>query len=188
MAIEVYHGKYVVAEDATQIMDVETIREDCKKIKDVSEKLDSISEKIKQLKLNCSKDVLSVRGVDLEDRFGDYEKDVKDFSLYLSDLSDTISAAMQRVLNRKQVIFNEEAKRMDEREEQLNGHNTVDSTIHFGIEGEGNQDEILSEVPVSNSNSTTTIVYDENGNPDHAVVQASVVIARSPEDVNAINS
>ena len=35
------------------------------------------------------------------------------------DLSETVNTTTQRVVNRKQVIFNEEAKRLDEQEALL---------------------------------------------------------------------
>lgn len=118
MAIEVYHGKYVTAEDVGTIIDLATINECCKTFKTVADKLETISGKIRTLKEVCNKDALSFGSRSMEDIIEQYEKSVKDLSLYLSELAQTIINTTLRVMNRKQTILNEEAIRQDKEKEK----------------------------------------------------------------------
>ena len=62
----------------------------------------------------------------------EYGKRTRDFSLYINDLSETVNTTTQRVVNRKQVIFNEEAKRLDEQEALLHLDTTPQQTTDMG--------------------------------------------------------
>lgn len=114
MAVERFHGKYIYGENARQYIDIDTINDACRIMKEASNKLNAISEKIDRLRELCSKDALSVDGEGMDERIEAYENFMNDFSLYIDDLSNTIRDTTQRVFNRKQIILNEEAKRMDQ--------------------------------------------------------------------------
>lgn len=115
MAIEIYRGKYVTGDSAREYIDIDTINDGCKLMKSASEKLDIIQKKIDYLKEFCSKEALYIQGESLEEKINSYEKNVNNFSGYIDDLSNTIEATALRVFNRKQVILNEDAKRLDEK-------------------------------------------------------------------------
>jgi len=119
MAIEVYHGKYVTAEEAISYFDLATINDCCKTFNTVSEKLVVIANKIKTLQDICTKDAVSFGNMNMEDNIIEYEKSVRDLSLYLSDLASTIMNTTFRVINRKQVLLNEEAAHEDKEKERL---------------------------------------------------------------------
>lgn len=116
MAIEKYQGKYVIAEDALNVIDMPNIQAGCKMIKDVSQQLSVLAKKVNLLKDYYNSDNLSIDSVDMEQFVDDHEKRMRDFSLYLSDLSETIMNTTQRVINRKQFAFNEEARILDEQQ------------------------------------------------------------------------
>ncbi|MBR4693255.1 MAG: hypothetical protein IKQ06_05100 [Bacilli bacterium] len=132
MAIEKYQGKYVIAEDALKVIDMPTINNGCRMLKDASEKLENLSKKIEVLKDLINRDSLSVSDSNMEAIIEEYEKRTRDFSLYINDLSETVNTTTQRVVNRKQVIFNEEAKRLDEQEALLHLDTTPQQTTDMG--------------------------------------------------------
>ena len=132
MAIEKYQGKYVVAEDALKVIDMPTINSGCRMLKDASEKLDNLSKKIEVLKDLINRDTLSISDSNMEAIIEEYGKRTRDFSLYINDLSETVNTTTQRVVNRKQVIFNEEAKRLDEQEALLHLDTTPQQTTDMG--------------------------------------------------------
>ena len=114
MAIEKFRGKYIVGENASKYIDMDTIHDGCRMMRTAAEKLAMIYKKIDHLRDVCSRDALSVQGENLENRIEAYENQINDFSLYIEDLSNVIEDTTLRVFNRKQVILNEEAKRLDE--------------------------------------------------------------------------
>ena len=132
MAIEKYQGKYVVAEDALKVIDMPTINSGCRMLKDAAEKLDNLSKKIEVLKDLINRDTLSISDSNMEAIIEEYGKRTRDFSLYINDLSETVNTTTQRVVNRKQVIFNEEAKRLDEQEALLHLDTTPQQTSDIG--------------------------------------------------------
>ncbi len=97
-------------------------------LKDASEKLERISKKIYDLKESYNSDTLTVSNLNMEEMIEHYEKLANDFSLYINDLSETLEKATQRVVNRKQTIFNEEARRLDEKEALLHEGSTTPVT------------------------------------------------------------
>ena len=133
MAVEMFRGKYVNAESATNYIDINSISEGCQMMKDAADKLNDISKKIDLLKEICNKEALSVQGVSMEDIIEMYEKNTKDMSLYISELSDTVLSTTQRVVNRKQIILNEAAKIDEQKEaalrEDVDDLNLVNSQI-----------------------------------------------------------
>ncbi|MBP5678291.1 MAG: hypothetical protein J6X28_00490 [Bacilli bacterium] len=119
MAVEVFIGNYITAEDAQQYIDYNTISEGCRMMKEAAEKLSQISKKIDVLKDTCSLETISVQGKGMEKYIEPYEKDTRDMALYIQDLSSTILDATVRVLNRKQTILNEAAKLYEHKESLL---------------------------------------------------------------------
>ena len=119
MAIERFQGKYITAEDATRTIDVPTIYDGCKMMKSAADKLDVLTKKIDVLRETYNRDAFSVS----EEIVEEYEKRTNNFSLYINDLAEMIEKTTTRVANRKQIILNEEAKRLDEQEALL--HNDV---------------------------------------------------------------
>ena len=122
MAIERYIGTFVSADDATKIIDMYTINDGCRMMKEAADKLERLTKKIRLLKEACGKETFSISGTDMEEMIGTYENNTLKFSSYLSDLSDSIIATTLRVVNRKQILLNEEAKRLDKKEILLQHH------------------------------------------------------------------
>ncbi len=121
MAIDIYKGTIVTAQDAHEMIDASTILSGCSSMKDVSQKLNDISFKIGTLQSLCTKENLSIDGVGFDEKIGEYQKSVQNFSLYLDDLASSITTTCEKVLNRKQVILNEEAKRQEKEQLELKG-------------------------------------------------------------------
>ena len=119
MAIEVYQGNFVSAENASKYIDQATINDGCRMLNEASEKLALIAKKISLLRELCSKDALNIQGQTLEEKIETYEEDTNNFSVYLSELSEYLLNATQKVVNRKQVILNEEAKAIDDKKSYL---------------------------------------------------------------------
>ncbi len=110
MAIDMYKGKFVTAQDASKLIDTNNINKQCMNFNDAAEKLNAIADKIQVLRNICNKDAISVDGVGMEDTIDLYEKHVRELSEYLKNLSSNIVNDSQKIINRKQIIFNEEAK------------------------------------------------------------------------------
>ena len=113
MAIDVYHGTYVTAEDANDYIDVNTIQSGCSMMKEAADKITAIKDKINTLKELCDGDTLTINGQTMEDQIQEFEDNTNNFALYINELSETVSSAATRALNKKQIIFNEEAKKRD---------------------------------------------------------------------------
>ena len=148
MAVEVFKGKFVTASDASQFIDIETIMSGCSSLKQVSEKLDSTSAKIDRLRELCSKDALSIDEVGCDEAIEVYEKNIKDFSLYIDDLASTIRESTQRVVNRKQVMLNEEAKRLESKavaEEKIEALSGKIDVIHEESEVILDNNDVIKE-------------------------------------------
>ena len=129
MAIEIYRGKYISADDATKVIDMPTINDGCRMLKDASDRLERLTKKIDLLRETCSKEAISIDGSSMEELIEHYEKLTNDFSLYISDLSDALSKTTQRVVNRKQTILNEEARRLDDKEALLHEGHTSSAPV-----------------------------------------------------------
>ena len=110
MAIDIYKGEFATAQDASKLIDINNLKKQCGNFNEAADKLNAIADKIKVLRSICNKDALSVDGYGMEDTIDFYEKNVRDLSLYLRDLSTNLDNDSQRIINIKQVIFNEEAK------------------------------------------------------------------------------
>ena len=114
MAIERYYGKKIIAEDANDYIDGITITDGCNSLMEAARMLSDIVNKIQELKEDCSSTNLSIQGNSMEPIIEAYEKSTMDFANYISSLADNLSATTQRVVNRKQVMLNEEARTQDE--------------------------------------------------------------------------
>lgn len=121
MAIPIYQGEFVQARNVLEEIDQPTIEDGCRILADSSDKLNQITKKIEQLKEFCSKEHLMIQGANLEDPIELFQKDTEHFALYISELSTAISSATQRVVNRKQMMYNEEAKKLDKAQASSNG-------------------------------------------------------------------
>ena len=119
MAVELFQGKYITADDASRYIDVQTISDGCKMLNDAAQRLAKIAKKIDNLKETLDKQTLSVQGDSMEDIIEFYEKNTNDFSVYINELSTTIMEATQRVMNRKQLLLNEDAKIEEAKEAAL---------------------------------------------------------------------
>lgn len=126
MAIDMFHGTYVDAEDAKNYIDQGTIVTGCQKMDEASNKMTQIIKKVQRLKELCSRENLSVGGLNLDEIIENLENHVEQISLYINDLSGNIVGTTQRVVNRKQVILNEEAMRQDNSEIVLHDENYMD--------------------------------------------------------------
>lgn len=114
MAIEIYQGKYVTAEDANGYIDGITISDGCMMLSDAARKLSDIVTKLQELKEDFSSANLSIQGSSMEPIIEAFVKSTMDLAQTISNLSETLSTTTQRVVNRKQVLLNEEAKVKDE--------------------------------------------------------------------------
>ena len=83
MVTNIYKGKYVSADDATNLIDIATIKEGCKTIKEASEQLKKITKKITQLEEICNKETLSFDGLSMEETVEAYYVEILFFSNYL---------------------------------------------------------------------------------------------------------
>ena len=119
MAVEKYQGKYVNAQDASNVIDMVSILDGCRMLKEASGQLSTLAKKINQVKDYYNRDTLSINSKDMEDYVDYHEKNTKDFSLYLTDLAETLTNTTQRVYNRKQMQFNDEARLLDEQQALL---------------------------------------------------------------------
>ncbi len=118
MVTNIYKGKYVSADDATNLIDIATIKEGCKTIKEASEQLKKITKKITQLEEICNKETLSFDGLSMEETVEAYKVEILFFSNYLKDLAETIETTAQKVLNKQQGIYNERAKNAESKEQK----------------------------------------------------------------------
>ena len=118
MVTNIYKGKYVSADDATNLLDIATIKEGCKTIKEASEQLKKITKKITQLEEICNKETLSFDGLSMEETVEAYKVEILFFSNYLKDLAETIETTAQKVLNKQQGIYNERAKNAESKEQK----------------------------------------------------------------------
>lgn len=118
MVTNIYKGKYVSAEDATNLIDVPTIKEGCKTIKEASEQLKKLTKKITQLEEICNKETLSFDGLSMEETIEAYKVEILFFSNYLKDLAETIETTTQKVINKQQGIYNERAKNAESKEQK----------------------------------------------------------------------
>ncbi|MBQ8132683.1 MAG: hypothetical protein IJ193_09345 [Bacilli bacterium] len=116
MDIEIYKGKYVTAEDANNYIDSYTITSGCSMLNDGASKLSDMVTKLQVLKEDCSSSNLSVQGSSMEPIIEAYIKSTMDFAKSISELADTLHNTTRRVLNRKQVLLNEEARAKDEQQ------------------------------------------------------------------------
>ena len=118
MVTNIYKGKYVSAEDATNLIDVPTIKEGCKTIKEASEQLKKLTKKITQLEEICNKETLSFDGLSMEETIEAYKVEILFFSNYLKDLAETIETTTQKGINKQQGIYNERAKNAESKEQK----------------------------------------------------------------------
>ena len=119
MSIERYKGKNITAEDAKEIIDMPTISDGCKKMEEASKELEELSKKVEELKNICDREALSVNDINMECIIDNYKNYIKDFSKYIHNLSIDISETTERLVNRKQVIFNEEAKKLEQKKDKI---------------------------------------------------------------------
>ncbi len=145
MAVEMFQGQYISAESATKYIDYQTISDGCRMLDDAADKLARIARKIDQLKENCNRDTLSIQGSNMEDYIEFYEKNTNDFSVYISELSDTVMQTLERVYNRKQIVLNEAAKVEDDRaiasyEERMEEEKQVEMATTQEVKVDATQD------------------------------------------------
>ena len=115
MAVEVYRGQYVTAEEAVKYIDLYTINDSCRNFNAVIDKLKDISSRIRELKEMGGVETVSIGGKTFEEPVIQYEKAVNDLALYLAELSNTLINEGFKALNRKQTLLNEEARQADEK-------------------------------------------------------------------------
>ena len=115
MAVEVYRGQYVTAEEAVKYIDLYTISDSCRNFNAVIDKLKDISSRIRELKEMGGVETVSIGGKTFEEPVIQYEKAVNDLALYLAELSNTLINEGFKALNRKQTLLNEEARQADEK-------------------------------------------------------------------------
>ena len=114
MAVEIYVGRYVTAEEATKYIDAATITNCCNKMKKSASELKQTGKKISSSKSRCTKNHLSIAGNTMEDDIDLCECDYNDAATYMETFSATILGALQRALDKKQLQLNAEAQRKDE--------------------------------------------------------------------------
>ena len=136
MAVERYLGTYISAEDASKLIDIYTINDGVRMMRESSDKLETLAKKINLLAEYCNRDALSANGANMEEMVTEYERHTRDFAIYLQDLASALQTTSQRIFNRKQIIMNEEAKKLD-KQEVLAHHHSVstssdieDSTVY----------------------------------------------------------
>ena len=110
MAIEIYRGEYVTAEDASKLIDTNSLKKQCDLLNEAAQQLDAIARKVQELRSICNKNAISVNEYSMEKEIDSYKKQITNLSSYLRKLSANLINAAQKVINRNQVIFNEKAK------------------------------------------------------------------------------
>ncbi len=113
MAIERYKGTIVIAEDASELIDINTINDGCNLMNQAAKKLEEITAKIVFLQEKCNRNTLSINNTNLENVIKQYEQNTRSFYKYIYNLSNQIQTTSTRIKNRKQVILNEEAKQLE---------------------------------------------------------------------------
>lgn len=113
MAVEIYKGRYVTAESATNYIDSGAISTSCSKIKDAASQLTKTGKKTLGAKSYCSKKHLSIEGNTMEDDIELCACDYEDAANYMETFADTILGALEKALDKKQLKLNAEAQRKD---------------------------------------------------------------------------
>lgn len=116
-------GEYVVAKKAINEFDVDTINQGVNQMKEIEERMEMLVRKIEEAKSLCSRDSLYIQGYSMEDTLEEYQKLISDSAYYLGDLAHSIETSTHRSIVKKQIIYNEEAKALDEQEKikHMNG-------------------------------------------------------------------
>ncbi len=116
MAVEIYTGTYVNAEEANKYIDIATIAHCCRLLKDASLRLESTSKKIINARDYCTREALFMQGETVEEPIEFCGKDFNDISSYMNDFADAILEATNRAYDKKQLELNEEARILDAQE------------------------------------------------------------------------
>ncbi len=114
MAIEIYQGKNVTAEDAAKFFDLPTIIHSCNKLKEAASILETTGKKIIDAKDYCTREALFMQGESFEEPIEFCGKDFNDISSYISDFAETILEATNKAMEKKQLLLNEEARVFDQ--------------------------------------------------------------------------
>ena len=113
MPVEIYQGKNVIAETTLNYIDSTTINEGIKKLEEIAEELLSISKKIEKTKDLCNRESLSVGNNTLEAIIDSCETEFIEVSNYLNDSSKLLLEALQKAIDKKQILLNDEAIKLD---------------------------------------------------------------------------
>lgn len=109
-------GEYVSAKRASDYIDNDTIQMETERMKEIEERLEIIVRKIEEAKSLCSRDSLSIQGYSMEETLEEFQKAISNTAYNLGDLAHNISTTANRLMVRKQLIFNEEARIQNEEE------------------------------------------------------------------------
>ncbi len=118
MAVEIFSGQYITADDATKYIDLYTINDSCRNFNAAVERLNDIAKEIVELREMGGADTLFVGGRTLEPQVEQFEQSVRDLALYLSELANNLINDGIKALNRKQTILNDEARQIEQKMQQ----------------------------------------------------------------------
>lgn len=114
MAVIKYIGKYVNAEDAVTCFDYTNIETAIKNIKDGAEKLEKAARRLQGAETYYTKETFSINGETFDNRIERCANYFLSTAEYMEELTELIKNARLRALNKKQVLFNDEARILDQ--------------------------------------------------------------------------
>ena len=113
MAVEIYRGRYVIAETALKYIDKDSIIKGCNKIKESVGQLKDIAKKIDSSMEYCSKRQLSIEGYSMEEEIEECSEDYLDTANYMEVFADAVEKAVEVALDNKQKELNIDARKKD---------------------------------------------------------------------------
>lgn len=113
MAIEIYKGKYVTAEPASNYIDASTISAHCRLIKEGIESLEKNSKKLEEAKSYCTKDAFCIENKSFEGEVEMSSYNLKTAAKYMDEFQEKMLKALERAIDKKQIELNEIAKQKE---------------------------------------------------------------------------
>ena len=125
MNVEIYKGKHVVAESASNYIDVDSILQGYQELKEVANRMKNTGEKVVSTSDSFDNTNLFITGKKFDQSVKDCGDDITVSSQTLSDFADQILFEMNQALDKKQLELNREARLQDEEMEKQNSSKEV---------------------------------------------------------------
>ena len=113
MAVEIYKGEKIIAENAFDTIDVLKINQQCDSLRDTVSHLRNVEEKLSEVKSTLSRDAFTISGstlvAEVEEVMRFYEKTAE----YILKFSNQVSTSLENYLDEKQLQFNQIAMDKD---------------------------------------------------------------------------